>query len=117
MPTVGLVILALGGTHLAAYVALVLIGFSIGAEIDMMTYLTTGYFGLEYFGEIYGILFASLLIGTSLGPLSFGRNFDATGSYTAILWFATGATVLATIFTTALPPYPVSRSSAQERRL
>ncbi len=112
LSTAGLIMLAMGGTDLAAYSAFVFIGFSIGAEIDMMTYLTTRYFGLRYFGEIYGILFASLLLGTSLGPLSFGWNFDATGSYTTILWLAAGGTAIAAIFATILPPYPISDSSA-----
>ena len=104
--TVGLILFALGAVDTTAFVGLILIGFSIGAEIDMMTYLTTRYFGIRHFGEIYGILFASLLIGTSLGPLLFGWSFDQDGSYIRILWIAAAVTGIATIMCFFLPPYP-----------
>lgn len=103
--TIGLVTLAFGATDGAAYFALVLIGFSIGAEIDMMTFLTSRYFGIRHFGEIYGVLFASLLVGTSLGPWLFGRSFDASGSYISMLWIAAGFTGIATILCFGLPAY------------
>lgn len=113
LSTVGLIILATGAVNLAAYGALVLIGFSIGAEIDMMTFLTTRYFGIRHFGEIYGFLFASLLIGTSLGPFLFGWSHDAQGSYLSILWVAAGATGVATLLCFSLPPYSIIAGDAQ----
>ncbi|MGI9203356.1 MAG: MFS transporter [Woeseiaceae bacterium] len=103
--TIGLIALAYGATGAAAYFALVLIGFSIGAEIDMMTFLTSRYFGIRHFGEIYGILFASLLIGTSLGPWLFGQSFDTSGSYVSMLWIAAAFTGIATVMCFWLPPY------------
>jgi len=113
LSTVGLIIFANGAVDFAAYIALILIGFSIGAEIDMMTFLTTRYFGIRHFGEIYGILFASLLIGTSLGPLSFGWSYDTHGSYLGILWIAASATGIATLLCFALPPYSTSLGDAR----
>lgn len=103
--TIGLIALAFGASGIAAYFALILIGFSIGAEIDMMTFLTTRYFGIRHFGEIYGILFASLLIGTSLGPWLFGQSFDASGSYITMLWIAAGLTGIAAALCFGLPAY------------
>ncbi len=103
--TIGLLVLAFGASGAPAYFALILIAFSIGAEIDMMTFLTTRYFGIRHFGEIYGILFASLLIGTSLGPWLFGRSFDASGSYIMMLWIAAGLTGIAATLCFALPSY------------
>ena len=113
LSTIGLLMLATGAVNFSAYVALVLIGFSIGAEIDMMTFLTTRYFGIRHFGEIFGILFASLLIGTSLGPFLFGWSYDTHGSYLSILWIAAGATGVATLLCFALPPYSFSAGDAQ----
>jgi MFS family permease len=107
LSTGGLVILAAGGSGPAAYFALVMIGFSIGAEIDMMTFLTSRYFGIRHFGEIYGVLFASLLIGTSIGPLLFAWAFDTSGSYVGILWIAAGVTGIAAILCFALPQYSI----------
>ena len=105
LSTIGLAIFASGAIDTSAFFALVLIGFSIGAEIDMMTYLTTRYFGIRHFGEIYGILFASLLIGTSLGPLLFGWSYDTDGSYVRILWIAAVSTGIATLLCFLLPQY------------
>lgn len=113
LSTVGLIILATGGVKMAAYCALILIGFSIGAEIDMMTFMTTRYFGIRHFGEIYGILFASLLIGTSLGPFLFGLSYDTQGSYLGILWTAAGATGVATLLCFALPHYSYQPGDAR----
>jgi MFS family permease len=101
----GLALLALGVNGAMAYVALVFIGFSIGAEIDFMTFLTSRYFGIRHFGEIYGILFASLLIGTSIGPVVFGWTYDTTGSYATVLWFAAGASATAAVLSGGLPAY------------
>jgi MFS family permease len=113
LSTIGLIMLATGAVNFTAYVALVLIGFSIGAEIDMMTFLTTRYFGIRHFGEVFGILFASLLIGTSLGPYLFGWSYDTQGSYITILWVAASATGIATLLCFALPSYTFSAGDAQ----
>jgi MFS family permease len=113
LSTAGLIMLATGAVNFPAYAALVLIGFSIGAEIDMMAFLTTRYFGIRHFGEVFGILFASLLIGTSLGPYLFGWSYDTQGSYINILWIAASATGIATLLCFALPPYTYSAGDAQ----
>lgn len=101
----GMAVLALGGVNAAAYAAMILIGLSIGAEIDLMTFLASRYFGLRHFGEIFGILFASLLIGTSIGPVGFGWSFETTGSYTFVLWLSGVLIAIATVITITLPAY------------
>jgi MFS family permease len=110
----GLVVLALGGIDGAAYAAMVLVGFSIGAEMDLMTFLASRYFGLRHFGEIYGILFGSLLIGTSIGPLVFGWSFESSGSYTSILWGAAVIVAVSAIITLALPGYSQLHAAEDE---
>ena len=115
LSAVGLCFLASGITGTSVYIALALIGFSIGAEIDMMTFLTTRYYGLKHFGEIYGILFASLLIGTSLGPYWFGASFEKTGSYIGILWIAALLTGIATMTCLTLPPFTRKHGAPHDR--
>lgn len=114
MSAVGLVVLALGGIDGAAYAAMILLGFSIGAEMDLMTFLASRYFGLRHFGEIYGILFGSLLIGTSIGPLVFGWSFESSGSYTSILWVAAVIVAVSAIITLALPAYSQLHAAEDE---
>lgn len=62
-----------------------LIGFAAGAELDLIAYLTSRYFGLKYYGAIYGAQFAFFAMGAGLGPPMFGFVFDFTASYTPIL--------------------------------
>ena len=76
LSAVGMGILATGTSSSVVFLATVLIGFSIGAEIDLMAYLASRYFGLRHYGAIYGVLFASLLVGTSLGPVSYGLAYE-----------------------------------------
>lgn len=106
LSSIGFIILAAGGVDGSAFVAMLLVGFSIGAEIDLMTFLAGRYFGLRNFGQIFGVLFASLLVGVSLGPLTYGWVFDRTGAYTSILLICVGLIVLAAVITKTLPAYP-----------
>ena len=68
---------------------------SAGAEFDLLAFLTSRYFGLRSFGEIYGLLFVAFLIGTSLGPIAYGAIFDLTGAYFWILAICTVIVVIA----------------------
>ena len=93
---------ALGAVDGYAFLAAVLIGLSLGAEIDLLAYLATRYFGLRSFGSIYGLLFAAILAGTATGPVVFGLGYEITGSYVSILAFCVGVNVLAVLLTVAV---------------
>jgi MFS family permease len=114
LSALGMAVLALGGVNAAAFASMILVGLSIGAEIDLMTFLASRYFGLKHFGEIFGILFASLLIGTSIGPLGFGWSYESSGSYTSILWVSGALVAIATVITKTLPPYAKLDSMVEE---
>ena len=101
----GIVMLAAGAVGPTAFLAAVLIGLSIGAEIDLMAFLTTRYFGLRCFGEIYGLMFAALLIGTSLGPIAFGLVFEKTGSYVPVLILCAVLNAVVSFANLLLPRY------------
>jgi len=105
LTTIGLAVLAGGAVGPLAYLAVILIGVSMGAEIDMLAYLTGRYFGVENFGQVYGILFASFVLGTSTGPVVYGMAFDALGSYVWILLVSIGLMLLSAGFTARLPRY------------
>lgn len=75
-------LLMLAGGNLAlALVAVVLIGLAAGAEVDLVAYLASRYFGLRAYGEIYGWQLGFFALGAGLGPMGVGRLYDATGSY------------------------------------
>lgn len=62
-----------------------LIGFAAGVEYDLMAFLVARYFGLKSYGAVYGSLYGFFALGAGIGPVVFGRAFDATGSYDAPL--------------------------------
>ncbi len=105
LTTIGLAVLAGGATGPLAFFAVIFIGISMGAEIDMLAFLTGRYFGVENFGQVYGILFASFVLGTSTGPVVYGMAFDALGSYVWILLVSIGLMLLSAGFTARLPRY------------
>ena len=101
----GVGILATGAVNAPAFFAALCIGLSLGAEIDMLAYLTSRYYGVDNFGKIYGILFASFLIGTSLGPYVFGLGYEAYGSYREVLMAAVIVIIISAVTTLLLPAY------------
>ena len=105
LTTIGLAVLAGGASGPLAFFAVIFIGISMGAEIDMLAFLTGRYFGVENFGQVYGILFASFVLGTSTGPVVYGMAFDALGSYVWILLVSIGLMLLSAGFTARLPRY------------
>jgi len=101
----GVTLLAAGAIGPAAFAAVVCIGISMGAEIDMLAFLTGRYFGVENFGRVYGILFTSFLIGTSLGPIGYGMAYESLGSYIWVLLLSIGLMLASALVTLRLPRY------------
>lgn len=86
--------------------AISLIGFCLGAELDLLAYLLSRYFGLQAFGTIYGLGLSVFLGGASVGPYLMGASFDATGSYETALHLC-GASILVGIgLMLLLRPFP-----------
>ena len=62
----------------AVILGVVSVGLAAGAEIDMMGFLTSRYFGLSALGKIYGLLFALFTVAAGLGPYLIGLSFTST---------------------------------------
>jgi MFS family permease len=100
-PAVGFVILGLpviscwiftGATldfHSAA-LAIILIGFALGVEFDLIAFLVARYFGLRSYPAIYGCLYVSFALGAGLAPAFFGRDHDLHGNYVFSLSLSLG---------------------------
>ncbi len=99
----GMVVLSTGNAAGFAIPAAVLLGLSMGAEIDLLAYLAGRYFGLKSFAVIYGLLFSAFLAGTALGPWAYGAVYDADGSYSDMLLVGAGCCALAALVTGFLP--------------
>jgi MFS family permease len=93
------------GNRPAAFAGAFLVGLGLGAEIDLIPYMTSRYFGLRDFGKVYSSLFAAFALAGALGPLIIGRSFDRTGSYSRPLAAFVVATLLASALMNLLGPY------------
>ncbi|HEV2196142.1 MAG TPA: MFS transporter [Candidatus Acidoferrum sp.] len=102
---IGISFLALGHTISSALLAALLVGLGIGAEVDIIAYLTSRYFGLRSYGAIFGSIWAVFGVSGGLGAYLMGFGFDKTGSYVVPLSGFFCAAVLAALLTMMLGPY------------
>jgi fucose permease len=102
---VGLVLLWAAPAGSSVYLAAFLVGLGMGAEIDMIAYLASRYFGLRSFATVYGYAFAAFMVAGAVGPLMMGAVFDRFHSYAAGLGGAAIATVVAVALLAFLGPY------------
>ena len=105
-PAIGVAILASGVSGPIVFLAIVLVGLAIGAEFDVMAYLTSRYSGLVSYGLVFGFLFAAFELGAGIGSVALGFCHDLTGEYTLALWVMSGLALLACVLTAMLGPYP-----------
>ncbi len=102
---VGIGLLWIGSTVASLFVAGLFVGFGLGAEVDLIAYLISRYFGLRAFGRVYSSAFAAFALAGALGPLIMGAGFDRTGSYRAPLASFFAVTLVAAALMTLLGPY------------
>ncbi|MCW1432305.1 MFS transporter [Novosphingobium sp. JCM 18896] len=77
---VGVGVLWVGGAEHAAP-ALLLVGFAIGAETDMIAFMTARLFGKAHYGVLFGWLFSLFTVGYGLSPFFIGWVRDSWGTY------------------------------------
>ncbi|PVY61627.1 MFS transporter [Pusillimonas noertemannii] len=114
LPALGVLVLLSGYDPKIIAMGAVLVGLGLGAEVDLIGYLQSRYFGLRAFGQVYGYLFAIFTIGAAIGPFVMGAAFDTFGSYRPILIVFLMVLLVAAGAVVRLPrayPYPVVRPS------
>ncbi len=79
-PMAGIAILATGMAN--PVIGTVLLGLGIGAEIDLMSFIISRYFGVRFFGALHGFMFAPVLLGNAVGASILGWCFQLLHSYT-----------------------------------
>ena len=65
----------------AGYVAAVILGTTVGAEIDFISFLVRRYFPQAAFSRLYGLTFGAYILGSGVGPLILAASFDRMGGY------------------------------------
>jgi MFS family permease len=88
----------------------VLVGMSLGAEIDLIAYLTSRYFPATHYGRIFGLLYSTFLVGVAISPMIFAWLRDAAGSYSPSFVWATIFLVVSTWLFATLPKFPTPQS-------
>jgi MFS family permease len=102
---IGIGLLDIATSQQFAFTAALLIGVGLGAEVDLMAYLTSRYFGLRSFGAIYGFVFAGFALAQGLGAYLMGAAFDAARSYTWALLVACVLTLVSAALMLRLGAY------------
>ena len=115
LPAVACLMLAGSPEVMTATIAVALVGFTAGADFDLVAYLTQRYFGLKHFGKVYGCLYPALVGGAGIAPALFGRAYDVSGTYTLVLQIVSGCFVAAAVLVLFLGPYPARYAPPHEQ--
>ena len=105
-PIGGIVLLAMGAAGYLAFVAALLIGLAVGAEVDVLAYVTSRYFGSRSFSRIYGSYYGLYSLSGGIGPLLTAMTVDSTGSYKLALTLQASALVIACLLLLNFERFP-----------
>ena len=100
-------------SNLIISLSMIIIGLAAGAELDLLAFLASRYFGLKEYGKLYGSLYVFFSIGAGLAPALFGRYFDINGDYDLLLYLVIIASIISGLLMLRLGPYPSSKNTEQ----
>jgi MFS family permease len=80
-PMVGIAILGFRVPGIGPALGTILLGVGIGAEVDLIAYLISRYFGIKAFGVMYGIMMALAALANAAGNNLMGWCFQLLHSY------------------------------------
>lgn len=111
-PMIGLALLLSHAAGAAPFLGAICLGLGIGAEIDLMAFFASRYFGLRNYAKIYGTMFGLFGFGVGVGPTLSGLSFDRFHSYAPIfIAYEIMLLVTCAIFLRLGPyPYPAGRA-------
>jgi MFS family permease len=105
--SVGLLIILFGPVQLpAAYAAALCIGFSLGAEADVITFMVSRYFHPVIYAKVVGTVFLLFAWGNATGISLASYAHDYLGSYRTAIELFVGLTFLSIIIVLRLGEYP-----------
>ena len=104
-PMAGIAILGSGMTGSWPVVGTILLGLGIGAEIDLLSFIISRYFGIRFFGTLHGFCFALVLIGNAAGAVILGWFFQLAHSYTPGFVLFEMLLAIACVLMVTLGPY------------
>ncbi|WP_197063547.1 hypothetical protein [Novosphingobium malaysiense] len=63
-----------------ASAAIMIFGLTLGAELDILAYLTSHHCSRENFGFLFGVMSGLVTLAGGTGPVMLNTVFDHTGS-------------------------------------
>jgi MFS family permease len=99
---VGVALMGVASSPQLVWIAVVFLGISLGAELDIVAFLAARLFGQQRFATLFGIIVGILSLCTGVGPLAAAVVFDITGSYDLWFWISGAALALAAVLIATL---------------
>jgi MFS family permease len=102
LASLGCVALVLGAAALAP-VGAIAFGCAMGAEADLVGFMTARHFGIASYGRAYALQYAAFMLAAGASPAWIGLLFDRTGSYQIPLIVTTVALLVAACLFLRMP--------------
>ena len=97
-----LMLLSLDGSYLMSALTGIVVGLCMGAEIDVLSYLTSRYFGIRAYGRIFAIMTSCYSIGIGTGSALAGAAFDRYQTYDGFLMVLFVGSLLALVLVASM---------------
>ncbi|MCB2059306.1 MAG: MFS transporter [Novosphingobium sp.] len=94
------------GSQAWAALACLVMGLSIGTEVDCCAYLAARHFGTRNFGALFGTINGLLLFGNGLAPFLANYGYDVMKTYDLVLLLLTPLYVVTSLLFATLGRYP-----------
>ena len=108
-PVAAVLLMKFGGTGTGTGLIIgIAIGLAAGAELDILAYLTSRYFGPAHYPAVFGCVFAVFSVGAGIAPPLYGAGAAAWEGYSVVLNGSIGGLLLAVILFPMLGKYPQS---------
>lgn len=94
------------GSTASALLIGAILGLSLGAEVDVIAYLSSRYFGMRNYGTLFGTMVGVFSVGIGFGPTAAGAIFDKFGVYDWVFWIFGPLSAVSAALVGFLGPYP-----------
>ena len=107
LTAVGCVLLTFEGAGTwVAVISVMSMGLAAAAEVDLVAYLSSRYFGMKSYGKIYGWQISAFYLGAAFGPIAVGIAYDVFNSYVQVLYASSAILLFGAIIVGSLGTPP-----------
>jgi MFS family permease len=106
LPMIGTALFASGTGGIGPFLGALFCGAALGAEIDLMGFFVSRYFGVRHYGALIGTMFGVFAGSTGVGPFISNRVFDLYHSYVPAFALYEALFVVMCLIFIPLGPYP-----------